>query len=105
MMAARPLGSAHMLPFAVASLAGLAAAAPAAAAPLTATDVRVAEHPGFVRVVIDFRGGRVLTGEVVASDPDPFPDGVVRLPLAHRGVRTTAAPVRAHGISVRVTQG
>lgn len=28
-----------------------------------------------------------------------------RLPLTHRGVRTTAAPARARGVSVRVTQG
>ena len=67
----------------------------AAAAPLTATKIRIGNHPGFVRVVVDFTGGTVQPGEVVATDPNPFPDGFVRLPMMHPGVRTTAAPVRA----------
>ena len=97
-------------PVAVAAvLAGLAVAAPEAApdaaAPLTATAIRIADHPGRVRVVVDFAGGRVNPGEVVASDPNPFRDGVVRLPLSHRRVRTLAAPVRAHGVAARVSQG
>jgi hypothetical protein len=86
-------------------LAGLAVPAPAAvpeAAPLTATGIRVADHPGRVRVVVDFSGGVVNPGEVVASDPDPFRDGLVRLPLSHRRVRTIAAPAQAHGVSARV---
>lgn len=92
----------------VAALAVFALPAPEAApeaAPLTATGMRVAAHAGFVRVVVDFSGGRVLAGEVVASDPDPFRDGVVRLPLSRRGVRTLAAPVQAHGVSARISQG
>jgi hypothetical protein len=76
------------------------------AAPLTATGIRIGNHPGFVRVVVDFSGGRVFGGEEVrASDPNPFPDGKVRLPLFRRGVRTTAAPVPEHGMSARVAQG
>jgi Immunoglobulin-like domain of bacterial spore germination len=95
-----------MLALAALSAALLAPAAPpAAAAPLTATRIRVGEHPGFVRVVVDFSGGRVEAGEVVATDPDPFRDGVVRLPLTRAGVRTTAAPVQADGVSARVSQG
>ena len=89
-------------------LAGLAVAAPEAApetAPLTATGIRIADHPGRVRVVVDFTGGRVNPGQVVASDPSPFRDGVVRLPLSRRGVRTVAGPVQAHGVSARVSQG
>jgi hypothetical protein len=89
-------------------LAGFAAAAPEAApeaARLTATAIRIADHPGSVRVVVDFSGGRVLTGEVVASDPSPFRDGRVRLPLSRRGVRTIAAPVQAEGVSASVAQG
>jgi Immunoglobulin-like domain of bacterial spore germination len=84
--------------------AGLALAAPAGgdAAPLTATGLRVADHPGHVRVVVDFTGGRVEEGEVVATDPDPFRDGEVRLPLTHRGVRSTAAPVTAEGVTARI---
>jgi hypothetical protein len=83
----------------------LASAVPASAdAALTAHRIRVGDHAAFVRVVVDFSGGRVLAGEVVATDPDPFGDGVVRLPLTHRGVRTTAAPVAAHGVSARVSR-
>ena len=85
-------------------LAGLALTAPAEAAPLTATAIRVAPHPGLVRVVVDFAGGRVIPGEVVASDPNPFRDGIVRLPLSHRRVRTLAAPVQAEGVTARVRQ-
>lgn len=79
--------------------------APQASAALTAREIRVGDHPGFVRVVVDFTGGRVVPGEVVATDPDPFPDGFVRLPLARSGVRTTAAPVRAEGVFARIAQG
>jgi len=84
--------------------AGLALAAPAGAdaAPLTATQIRVAGHPGHVRVVVDFTGGRVEAGEVVASDPNPFGDGEVRLPLTRAGVRSTAAPVTANGVAARI---
>ena len=80
-----------------------ALAAPASAA-LTAREIRIGDHPGFVRVVVDFTGGRVEPGEVVATDPDPFPDGFVRLPLTRAGVRTTADPVREHGVFARIGQ-
>jgi hypothetical protein len=93
----------------VAALAGCAVlagplAAIADAAP-TARKIRIGTRPGVVRVVVDFTGGRVQTGEVVATDPDPFRDGRARLPLMHAGVKTTAAAVRAHGVRVRITQG
>ena len=78
--------------------------APQASAALTAREIRIGDHPGFVRVVIDFTGGRVETGEVVATDPDPFADGFVRLPLTRSGVRTTADPVRAQGVFARIAQ-
>src|SRR5918999_5739428 len=87
-----------------ATLVGGAVLAPPASAVLTAREIRVGDHPGFVRVVVDFTGGRVETGEVVATDPNPFPDGFVRLPLTRRGVRTTADPVRAHGVFARIAQ-
>jgi hypothetical protein len=89
-------------------LAGLAFAAPDAApesAVLTATGIRIADHPGTVRVVVDFTGGRVIAGEVVASDPNPLRDGRVRLPLSRGGVRTVAAPAQAHGVSASIVQG
>src|SRR3954469_3296594 len=86
-----------------AALAGPLASS-AAAAP-TAKTIRVGTRPGVVRVVVEFGGGRVRAGEVVASDPDPFPDGRARLPLTHAGVRTTAPSVKAHGVRVRIVQG
>jgi hypothetical protein len=90
---------------ALATLAGAAVLAPPASAALTAREIRVGDHPGFVRVVIDFTGGRIEPGEVVATDPNPFADGFVRLPLTRTGVRTTAAPVRAEGVFARIAQG
>jgi hypothetical protein len=89
----------------VMALAGGAVLAPPASAALTARAIRVADHAGFVRVVVDFTGGRVEPGEVVATDPNPFPDGFVRLPLTRAGVRTTADPVRAQGVFARIAQG
>ena len=93
-------------------LAGLALTAPTDAVPsaaqpgtLTATSIRMGDHPGRVRVVVDFSGGQVLAGEVVASDPRPFRDGRVRLPLTRAGVRTTAAPASGHGVSASIAQG
>jgi hypothetical protein len=72
---------------------------------LTAIGVRIGDHPGFVRVVVDFTDGRLEAGEVMAMDPSPFADGAVRLRLDHRRVRTEAPPARAHGVSVRLRQG
>jgi hypothetical protein len=97
---------------AVRTLAGLVGAllaaailAPqASAAPLTATQIRIGDHPGFVRVVVDFAGGTLEPNELMATDPDPFPDGFVRLPMIRPGVRTTAAPVRDHGVFARIGQ-
>src|SRR3954452_9117735 len=77
----------------------------ASAAPLTATKIRIADHPGFVRVVVDFSGGTVQFNELEATDPDPFADGFVRIRLLHPGVKTAAIPVRAEGVFARVAQG
>jgi hypothetical protein len=90
-----------------AAIAVLGVAAPQATpgrAPLTATAIRIADHPGFVRVVVDFSGGRVNAGELIASDPSPFRDGVVRLPLTRPCVRSIAAPAQGHGVAARVRQ-
>jgi hypothetical protein len=72
---------------------------------LTAIRVRIGEHPGFVRAVVDFTDGRLEAGEVLAADPSPFADGAVRLRLDHRRVRSEAPPARGHGVSVRLRQG
>jgi hypothetical protein len=79
-------------------------APPATAAPLTATKIRIGDHPGFVRVVVDFSGGTLRFNELEATDPDPFADGFVRLRLMHPGVKTTATPVRAQGVFARIAQ-
>jgi Immunoglobulin-like domain of bacterial spore germination len=87
----------------VAVAIGLASPAAASAA-LTATGVRIGDRPAAVRVVVDFSGGRLELGEVIATDPGPG-DGRARLRLTKRGVLTRAAARRAHGVSVRVVQG
>jgi hypothetical protein len=94
-------------PTLAAAFAGLAFVPPSAAqpGPLTATGIRIADHPGQVRVVVDFTGGRVLAGQVVATDPRPFRDGRVRLPLTRAGVRTVASPEQAHGVAAAIAQG
>ena len=76
----------------------------AAAAPLTATQIRIADHPGFVRVVVDFSGGTVAFNELEATDPDPFPDGFARVRLLHPGVKSAAMPVRDAGVFARIAQ-
>ena len=86
------------------ALAAAVADGASQAAPLTATAIRIAERPGSVRVVVDFDGGRVNPGEVVATDPNPLRDGRVRLPLSHRRVRTIAAPVQAEGVAASIVQ-
>jgi len=95
----------RILPAAAVALAACGLLAPAAeAAPPTATAIAVTERPGLVRATIAFTGERFLLGEIVASDPDPFDDGEVRLPLRHPGVRTVAAPVTAEGVTVQNAQ-
>jgi Immunoglobulin-like domain of bacterial spore germination len=76
----------------------------AAAVPLTATQIRIADHPGFVRVVVDFSGGTVAFNELEATDPDPFADGFARVRLIHPGVKSAAMPVRADGVFARIAQ-
>jgi hypothetical protein len=93
-----------MRALALAFFVALALPSAASAAPLTATKIRVADHPGFVRVVVDFSGGTVAFNEVEATDPDPFADGFARVRLVHPGVKTTAMPVRAEGVFARIAQ-
>jgi hypothetical protein len=66
--------------------------------------VRIGDHPAFVRAVVDFTDGRLRFQEVEATDPFPFRDGRVALRVDVPGVRTQAAPARAHGIIVRLAQ-
>jgi len=53
-------------------------AAPASASALPATGARIAQHPGFVRVVVDFSGGTLEINEADATDPSPG-DGTARV--------------------------
>jgi hypothetical protein len=76
-----------------------------ATTPLTATETRIADHPAFVRAVVDFADGKIPREELVATDPEPFPDGIARVRLRQQGVRTEARTARAHGVTVRVIQG
>src|ERR1044072_5767902 len=76
----------------------------AAAAPLTATQIRIGDHPGFVRGVVDFSRGTVGLRETEATDPGPFGAGFVRIRLMPRGVKATATPVRADGVFARIAQ-
>jgi hypothetical protein len=78
-----------------------------ATTPLTATETRIADHPAFVRAVVDFTDGEIPhpSEDLVATDPEPFADGIARVRLRQQGVRTEARTARAHGVTVRVIQG
>jgi hypothetical protein len=102
---------AHSTRAAATVLATLACAAlgvaPAAAATtdLTATGIRIGDHPGFVRAVVDFNGTIPRPSEMLyASDADPFADGVARVRLDKPGVRSEARTAQAEGVTVRVIQ-
>ena len=87
-------------------LAALAAAAvlpaPAGAA-LTATNIRIGERPAFVRVVVDFTGGRLQDNNTFATDPNPF-GGRSVIEVSKPGIDTDAAPEFAHGVLARLVQ-
>jgi len=87
-------------------LAALAAAAalpgPAGAA-LTATDIRIGVHPAFVRIVVDFTGGRLRDRDILATDPNPF-GGRAAVEVSKLGIDTDAGPESAHGVQARLVQ-
>ena len=83
---------------------GVAWALPAAAsAALTATQIRIGNHPAFVRVVVDFRGGTLQRNDVESPDPKPF-DGRARVRVTHIGITTGAAAVTQEGVTARIVQ-
>lgn len=84
--------------------AGLAAAGQAEGA-VTATGIRIGDHPAFVRVVVDFSGGRIHNPNVEATDPSPFGDGIAIVRVSKAGIRTTAPARSAFGVRARLTQG
>ena len=74
-----------------------------AAAALTATQIRIGNHPAFVRVVVDFTGGTLNANAVESPDPAPF-DGRARVRVTGSGITTHAARVDAEGVVARVLQ-
>jgi hypothetical protein len=86
-------------------LVAAAALAPAAAsAALTATQIRIGNHPAFVRVVVDFTGGTLHANDAESPDPNPF-DGRSRVRITHAGIDTTAGAVHDQGVAARIRQG
>jgi hypothetical protein len=83
-------------------LPGSASSSRDAATVLTATRIRSATHPAFVRVVVDFSGGAVTFNTTNATDPNPF-DGTARVQVERAGVRSVAAPLTAFGVTTRIT--
>ena len=67
----------------VAVLVALAGAGQAHA--LTATEIRIGDHPAFVRVVVELEDGTLRLNRVFASDPRPFTDGRARIRIEGQG--------------------
>jgi len=68
---------------------------------LTAADVRIGDHPAYVRAVVDFVGGTLSFPQLQASEAPLF-DGSTSVRLSHAGVRTRARARAAYGVGVRV---
>jgi Immunoglobulin-like domain of bacterial spore germination len=91
--------------FTTAVLGLLLLALPASAsAAVTATKVRVGNHRGLVRVVVDFTGGTISANNVELAAGNIDGSGRARLELTLPGARTTAPTTRAHGVRVVVTK-
>jgi hypothetical protein len=85
-------------------LGALGGALPAVAgAALTATQIRIGDHPAFVRVVVDFTGGTLHSNNVESPDPSPF-DGRATVRVTRAGITTHAARVESNGVAARVLQ-
>lgn len=95
-----------LMTFGALLVASLAGAAPAGATvDLTAIGTRIADHPAYVRVVVDFTDGTIRTAAVEATDADPYADGRVRIVVPSRNAQAQAAPVRRDGVLARVLPG
>ncbi|MEO8290665.1 MAG: Gmad2 immunoglobulin-like domain-containing protein [Gaiellaceae bacterium] len=77
--------------------------APAAGAVLTATQIRIGDHPAFVRVVVDFTGGALRRSYLEARDVTPS-DGRASVRVTRAGVQTRAARKQAEGVLAGVVQ-
>ncbi len=88
----------------LAALAAVAAAAlpSQASAALTATDVRIGAQPAFVRVVVDFTGGRVEFSDTDAAD-HVVADGSGRVNISRAGIVVTPRDRTAQGVRARLS--
>jgi Immunoglobulin-like domain of bacterial spore germination len=68
---------------------------------LTATNVRIGDHPAFIRVVVDFNGN-VSSREVEA---DSFATTMATVHVLHPGVTTQVATRRGDGLRVALQPG
>jgi hypothetical protein len=93
----------HMRGIAVMTAMGLLTlpALAGAASQLTATNVRIGDHPAYVRVVVDF-SGRVREREVEARR---FAPRTAAVRLTHSGVTTQTNGGRGHGVRVALQPG
>jgi hypothetical protein len=89
---------------AIGAILGAPAAADARVS-LTAVGIRIGEHPAFVRVVVDFADGRLVSGTTIARDPDPLDDGTVRITVHGRNAQAQAPRARGTGLRARVERG
>ena len=88
----------------IAALAvALLVVAPASASALTATSARIAQHPGFVRLVVDFSGGTLQIADADATDVTPG-DGTARVDVRGTAIGTPAIDRLAAGVRARVVQ-
>ena len=79
-------------------------AAPGSASALTATGARIAQHPAFVRVAVDFSGGALEVNDADAADPVPS-DGTARVVVRGTSIGTLPIDRSAAGVRVRVSAG
>jgi len=97
-------GSVRRFLFVAVLVLGVAWVLPAAAsAGLTATQIRIGNHPAFVRIVVDFTGGTLHRNDVESPDPQPF-DGRARVRVTRVGIAAGAAAVTQEGVSARIVQ-
>ena len=75
----------------------------AASAALTATKIRIGNHPALVRVVVDVSGGTLHANDVESPDPNPF-NGRARVRVTDAGISTTAAATTQEGVAARIVQ-
>jgi len=91
-----------ILRLAVLAIVLVAALPSQASAALTASDVRIGAQPAFVRVVVDFTGGRIEFNETEATDPR-VADGSARIDISHAGIVVMPRDRTAQGVRARLS--